>query len=67
MKKLVFKDQGREPPQLEQRDESEVQSGDEDMSRIEEEDSLDFESSRRSKTESLAPLNNQPTPPDFKQ
>lgn len=51
VEKLVFKDAGREPPMLEQRDESEVQS-DEEMQIIEEEDSLDFDSSRRSKVES---------------
>jgi hypothetical protein len=55
--KLVFKDQGREISITEQptrpnKDESEVPSGDEEMGIIEEEDSLDFNSSLRSKTES---------------
>lgn len=56
-KKLVFKDHGRDPL-VEARDESEVLSNDEEMQIIEEEDSLDFESSRRSKTEPVGP-----TPP----
>ena len=54
--KLVFKDHGREVANLEQprqvKDESEVPSGDEEMGIIEEEDSLDFNSSLRSKAES---------------
>ena len=55
--KLIFKDNGREAPKIEQpakvvRDESEVPSGDEEMGIIEEEDSLDFNSSLRSKPES---------------
>ena len=52
-KKLSFKDFGREPSIIDQRDESEVLSNDEEMQIIEEEDSLDFDSSRRSKTESI--------------
>lgn len=62
--RLQFKDEGRTPPQLEQRDESEVHSGDDEMQIIEEEDSLDFDSSRRSKVESGPhSIITQPTPP----
>jgi hypothetical protein len=66
-KKLQFRDSGRDPlPTDRELEESEIRSNDEEMQIIEEEDSLDFDSSHRSKNESIPQSNvvtNQPTPP----